>query len=281
MSYIYELLPLKFAKIIGNVFIGGLNRKYLNRDLATITDTPEFVISMALHYDNLNSNNKSNRKFSFKLKELNDLYWLRATTKIRKNRDTSPIHQAVMAGALIQYTKMLKSIWKPSYKLIGCKTDAFSILPNSEQLPQIPLKEFNNEKQYSLELVNKYPYKFEKQKLLPRIQYPKSDSIYDETQFKKWNVTKIPKTMDIKNRLEIILKLKSCCIQAPGGAGKTFLLAHLSNYYEEILNKTVAFLSFQGSVVSNFINKCNEINIEPPSYCGTIDSLMGRILSNG
>ena len=266
---IYDILSLKEAKTICNVFTGLFNRKYDKEDNVVVSNHIPYVIAMI---------QEMNKCDKFTLKEMNEYFWLRSLRKTRKNFDTSVIYQYIIAGGILNTYEMVKSIWRPEYQLIGVQTDAvcIGVVGEKDLIKPTFMPKFPQDSQFPISVVLNNPYHYEWKKIQPEAtnieieKYIKPD--YIDLEF---NQIRYEPNIDLT-------KEDGCILDAKGGAGKTFTAVKTMKKLMEIKqpHERVVMVAFQGSVVANFqdeIAKQDFYNDE----CYTIDLFFGNVLENG
>ena len=272
---IFDILPSKYAKNVVNTWTGLFNRKYKTDDTVLISNSVQFVIGMINEY-----NNNMNGNYNIDIKQLDDLFWLRLGQKTRVISDTSIIYSYILAGGIASTYEMCKSIWKPSYELVGIKTDGLYIRNGGDERPVINEPQWDETKPTSIKQINKYPYKFEYNKQ-PPFKFDDKKQNYENFKENKWNVIKFNNRVTIDDRINQLAKLDGCVIDAGPGAGKTYTMVKLfGKFTNEITDKKTVMLAFQGSVVANFQRECRDQGIDS-KYIYTLDYFMGRTLVNG
>ena len=308
----------KYAKMIINVAAGLFNTKYTNKkDEVQLSASPIFTIA----FMNWLKQQKIYNDISIDGNDDDGMDWIRYKSKKRKVKDTGIINQYIVGAGLVRTLTMLKNKWKDGFELVGFKTDAiylripknmkknndiiqaffgggeyddihpsqyekYTKMYHNNEYPD-PEEDFDNIKNESLDMIQKYPYKLECNKKPPKYDEVRINALKETIgQVKDKNeilgkkikptteeyllskVNELLKTYKKEKPDDIIKKCKICfniLIYGTAGSGKTTLGIKIQSLLIKIANnigKLVLVTSFQRSTVNNWVSKVYKWNKE-------------------
>ncbi|MEI7669871.1 MAG: AAA family ATPase, partial [Pseudomonadota bacterium] len=128
VEHIYTKYESDDAKKMINFFIGSLGTKYSKIDTGCITT--EFEIACALQIQYSADHNISIDKYE-------DLFFVRAQTKTKKNNTALPIHRHIICLGIINMINLYDAVTTPESKVIAFNTDSIMVKYPNENIQNL------------------------------------------------------------------------------------------------------------------------------------------------